>query len=252
MGLDPSDRDNSIKIETHPVLGMYMPDAIACYTVGGNTYYVTANEGDDRGENVRIKTITLDPTIFPNATFLKQDSVLGRLNVSSRDGDFDNDGDYDSLFTYGSRSFTIWNASNGSRVYDSGDDFERITAEQFPEYFNASNSNNTFDNRSDDKGPEPEGVVTGIINGRTYAFVGLERIGGVMVYDVTDPVSPTFVQYINNRDFTAATDSAAAKDLGPEGLKRSVVIVATSDQSPLLRMRGAFLAATISEFFKSC
>lgn len=37
--------------------------------------------------------------------------------------------------------------------------------------------------------------------------------------------------------------------LGPEGLKRSVVIVATSDQSALLRMRGAFVAASIAQYF---
>ena len=168
-------------------------------------------------EGVRISTLTLDPVAFPNAAELKNNANLGRLLVTTERGDTDGDGDYDQLYTFGGRSFSIWN-NQGQLVYDSGDDFERITAEQFPEYFNASNSNNTFDNRSDDKGPEPEGVVTGIINGRTYAFIGLERIGGVMVYDVTDPVSPTFVQYINNRDFTVATDSAAAKDLGPEGL----------------------------------
>lgn len=219
MGLDPSDRDNSIKIETHPVLGMYMPDAIACYTVGGNTYYVTANEGDDRGENVRIKTITLDSTIFPNATFLKQDSVLGRLNVSSRDGDFDNDGDYDSLFTYGSRSFTIWNASNGSRVYDSGDDFEQIVATQLPAYFGSDNvDNNSFDTRSDNKGPEPEAVEIANIGSSFYAFIGLERIGGIMVYDITNPASPQFIEYVNNRDFSITATDSAAGDLGVEDI----------------------------------
>ncbi|MEJ2200777.1 MAG: FliI/YscN family ATPase, partial [Desulfuromonadaceae bacterium] len=39
------------------------------------------------------------------------------------------------------------------------------------------------------------------------------------------------------------------RDLGPKGLARSVVVVATSDQSPLLRMRGAFVATTIAEHF---
>ncbi len=41
------------------------------------------------------------------------------------------------------------------------------------------------------------------------------------------------------------------RDLGPEGLARSVVVTATSDQSPLLRMRGAFVATTIAEYFCS-
>jgi flagellum-specific ATP synthase len=40
------------------------------------------------------------------------------------------------------------------------------------------------------------------------------------------------------------------RDLGPEGMKRTVVVVSTSDKSPLLRMRGAFLATTIAEYFR--
>ncbi|RYD79677.1 MAG: hypothetical protein EOP84_12740 [Verrucomicrobiaceae bacterium] len=84
--------------------------------------------------------------------------------------------------------------------------------------FNASNTNNEFDNRSDDKGPEPEGVVAGKAFGRTYAFIGLERVGGVMVYDVTEPTAPEFVQYANFRDYTQATGTAGAGDLGPDGL----------------------------------
>ena len=87
-------------------------------------------------------------------------------------------------------------------MWDSGDQLERITAQVYPANFNASNTSNAFDNRSDDKGPEPEAVAVGTIDRRTYAFVGLERIGGVMVFDITRPREPTFVQYVNNRDFS--------------------------------------------------
>jgi Choice-of-anchor I domain len=95
---------------------------------------------------------------------------------------------------------------------------ERVTAEAYPSNFNASNTNNAFDNRSDDKGPEPEGVVVGKISGKLYAFIGLERIGGVVVYDIHNSEAPRFVQYVNNRDFTAAPGTPKAGDLGPEGL----------------------------------
>jgi YVTN family beta-propeller protein len=216
-GLDASDRDNAININPWPVFGMYMPDAIATFSANGQTYYVTANEGDDRGENNSVKNLTLDPTAFPDAATLKLDPNLGRLNVSTIDGDTDGDGDYDKLYAYGTRSFSVWD-SQGNLVYDSGDDFEQMTAQLFAANFNASNDNNTFDNRSDNKGPEPEGVVVGQVGDRTYGFIGLERIGGVMVYDITNPSSPQFVQYLNNRDFSQNVQLPTAGDLGPEGL----------------------------------
>jgi hypothetical protein len=50
--------------------------------------------------------------------------------------------------------------------------------------------------RNDDKGAEPEGVVVGEMFGKIYAFVGLERSGGILVYDVTNPSAPVFDQYI--------------------------------------------------------
>lgn len=103
-------------------------------------------------------------------------------------------------------------------IFDSGDDFERITAQFFPDFFNSDHAENAFDNRSDNKGPEPENLVVGKVRGRDYVFIGLERIGGVMVYDISDPFAPEFVQYINNRDFSADPETATAGDLGPEGL----------------------------------
>ncbi|MFB2975218.1 choice-of-anchor I family protein [Microseira sp. BLCC-F43] len=216
-GFDASDRDNAININTWPVFGMYMPDAIATFSANGQTYYVTANEGDERAENRSVRNLTLDPTAFPNGATLKLDQNLGRLSVSGIDGDTDGDGDYDQLYAYGTRSFSVWD-SQGNLVYDSGDDFEQITAQLFPANFNANHENNTFDNRSDNKGPEPEAIVVGQVGDRTYGFIGLERIGGVMVYDITNPASPEFVQYLNNRDFSQNVQLPSAGDLGPEGL----------------------------------
>ncbi|MBE7380519.1 MAG: choice-of-anchor I family protein [Leptolyngbya sp. SIO1E4] len=235
-GLDASNRDDAINIENYPVLGMYQPDAIATYTVEGKTYIVTANEGDSRdydgfSEEDRVSDLDLDPDAFPNADELQEDENLGRLNITNTLGDTDGDGDFDKLYAYGARSFSIWD-ENGNLVWDSGDQFEQILAEVLPDNFNANNDENqSFDSRSDDKGPEPEGVAVGMVGDRIYAFVGLERVGGIMVYDVTNPDSPTFVTYTNNRNFDVEFDVdeegdpdptpeqlSAALDLGPEGL----------------------------------
>jgi 2',3'-cyclic-nucleotide 2'-phosphodiesterase (5'-nucleotidase family) len=124
---------------------------------------------------------------------------------------------YDELYSFGGRSFSIWD-SNGNLVFDSGDDFEQIIAEQLPEQFNFDGDNDSFDSRSDDKGPEPEGVTVGVIDEIPYAFIGLERIGGIMVYNISDPTAPEFVQYINNRDFNGDPEAGTAGDISPEGL----------------------------------
>lgn len=225
-GLDASDRDGStINIAPRQVFGMYQPDAIAAYQHHNQTFLITANEGDAREylgtpgfvEEARVSSLMLDPLAFPNGATLKMDANLGRLNVTKAFGDQDGDGDFDKLFSFGARSFSILTAQ-GERIYDSGDDIEQITAQAFPLFFNAGHTNNTKDDRSDNKGPEPEGVTIGHAFGRVYAFIGLERIGGVLVYDVSNPYAPQFVQYINNRNFLAPANTAAALDLGPEGL----------------------------------
>ncbi len=222
-GLDASDRDDAINIANWPVHGMFMPDAIAAFTSRSQQYLLTANEGDARdydgyAEEARVKDLDLDPTAFPNANDLQEDEAIGRLNVTTAQGDVDGDGDFDALWSYGARSFSIWNRQ-GKLVFDSGDQFEQTIATLLPDEFNAdSEENDTFDNRSDNKGPEPEGVVVGVVNGRTYAFIGLERIGGIMVYDVTNASSPHVVQYINTRDFSADAEAGTAGDLAPEGL----------------------------------
>jgi DNA-binding beta-propeller fold protein YncE len=217
-GLDASDRDDAINIRPWPVLGMYQPDAIAHFKVKGRSYLITANEGDARdwpgfAEEARVKDLFLDPAAFPDPT-LTEDENLGRLTVTSVNGDTDSDGDYDKLYVLGGRSFSIWNAYGGL-VYDSGDKLEKITAAALPNQFNANNDeDDTFDNRSDNKGPEPEGVAVGEVLGRTLAFVGLERIGGVATFDVSNPYAPKFQHYINTRAF----DGSVGPDSGPEGV----------------------------------
>lgn len=170
-GLDANDRDNAINIATWPVYGMYQPDAIASYTVGNQLYLVTVHEGDARayiGFNEEVclgsNSYQLDPTEFPNATALKANTALGRLTVSNASGDFDNDGQFDQIHVFGARSFSIWNG-NGELVFDSGDQIERIVAATYPEFFNSNNAENNFDSRSDNKGPEPEGLTLGVIGG---------------------------------------------------------------------------------------
>ncbi|MEA3276983.1 MAG: choice-of-anchor I family protein [Pseudomonadota bacterium] len=222
-GIDASNKDGAINIAEWPVLGMYQPDAIGTYRHKGRTLIVTANEGDSRdyggfSEEGRVKDLTLDPAAFPDAATLQMDENLGRLKITTSNGDLDGDGDFDELYAYGARSFSIRTAQ-GKLLYDSGDDFEQITAVQIPADFNSTNDENaSFDNRSDDKGPEPEGLTLGKVEGRTYAFIGLERVGGIMVYDITNPNDVAFVQYINTRDFAGDPETGTAGDLGPEGL----------------------------------
>ncbi|MFG5408789.1 choice-of-anchor I family protein [Piscinibacter sakaiensis] len=233
MGLDASDEDGgtdtnsgtpSVKIVPQPVKGLYLPDAIASYRVGGTTYLVTANEGDARAdwpgfnEETRVRahcTAGLDPAVFgADAARLLFDSNLGRLRITSTPNGGSSGknaaGQCNELFAFGARSFSIW-TTDLQRVYDSGDEFERRTSALPNVPFNASHDNADLDARSPSKGPEPEGVVIGRFGARVFAFVGLERVGGVMVYDITTPAAASFVTYLNTRQ-------GASGDRGPEGL----------------------------------
>lgn len=231
--LDASDQTFDVNLANFPVKGMYQPDAVGHYSANGNLYLITANEGDARAysafnEESRVNALTLDPTVFPNAADIRNNAVLGRLTVTNRLGDTDNDGDIDEIHCLGGRSFSIWNPALVSPlVYDSKDEIERIisTDATYSPFFNMSNTTVVTNrkNRSDDKGPEPEGVAVGKIAGNTFAFVALERVGGVLVYNVSNPAAPQYVSYKNNRALT----NPAGPDLGAEGI---VFIPAT--QSP--------------------
>lgn len=292
--LDVSDRDSKIDIKTWTgLVGMYQPDSIANYQVNGQTYLVTANEGDSREwlkdedayfagnlaqgyvENIRMKHLfnskgfnaegdypahlqkiangvkgaKLNPVTFgycgataTEAGDCRKDGNLGRLNIAwnmgyqtNADGSPKLDANgrliYDKLYAYGARSFSIWN-TQGQLVWDSGSEFEKKVAELFPTYFNSDHEAVSLDDRSDNKGPEPEGITLGTIGAKTFAFIGLERMSGVMVYDITTPMQPKFVEYFTTRNFVE-TDSAKQGDLGPEGL----IFIAAKDSpngKPLL------------------
>lgn len=260
--LDTSDREinngnGRILLRSWPNLyGVYQPDSIAGYEAAdGQTYLVIANEGDARdAQEARVGSLNLDAEAFPDPATVRAAGNLGRLTVNKSLGckvALDASGNcavYDRLFAYGARSFSIV-TTDGRMVFDSANDFERIIAGkvlagELPlQAFNANHSSNsagvvpgqttnTFDTRSDDKGPEPEGVVVGRVGERVYAFVGLERIGGVMIYDVTEPANAFYVDYVNHRNFAApvctavnatggcanGTPNPAALDLGAEGL----------------------------------
>lgn len=215
--LDASDQDNGINLQSWPTFGMYQPDSVTTYSLGDQTFYLTANEGDARdydafSEETRMNDLAVDDsvllgTVFTNTATLLSDENMGRLRTSDQFGDLDGDGDFDLLYSYGGRSFTIWDQF-GNLVFDSGADFEAITASLVPDIFNSNGLADTFDTRSDDKGPEPEALTVGQINGRTYAFIGFERTGGIIVYDITNPYQPIFISY----------QRLPETDLAPEGL----------------------------------
>jgi DNA-binding beta-propeller fold protein YncE len=232
--IDASDKDDAINLQAYEgVYGMYQPDTIASYRWNNTDFIVTANEGDARdydgfSEEARAENLNLDPN-HPQFAAAQDKTQLGRLKVTTSMGDENNDGLMDKVVAYGGRSFSIWTVE-GQQVFDSGSDFERITAALLAMNFNNNNDENKGDSRSDDKGPEPEALAIGQIGSHTYAFIGLERTGGFMIYDITNPFAVSFVDYVRNRNFDAdfaidtdtgevEGDASLAGDLGPEGMK---------------------------------
>jgi len=217
-GFDASDNNGVVLMTNWPVRSFYMPDALAQFTVGTTTYLVTANEGDEReytalNERTTVGAVNLDPTRFPNGAMLKETHALGRLRITNQSGDLDADGDYDELHMVGPRSFAIYNAATGAQVYESKNLIESIVLADptWGPFFNADSESNTLKNRSRSKGPEPEGVAVGKIGSRTFAFIALERVGGVMAFEVTNPSAPVFSGYLNTRSTTGLAGDRGAE-----------------------------------------
>lgn len=251
-GLDAVD-DDSIAIQTENVFSLYMPDAISSYTVDGKSYFVTANEGDGREyieefdednetdclannsteypdvewddddgcfyeayiDEGKLSKLDLDYTVIDSASIAHLPAKLLILNT---EGDTDGDDLVEEITMMGGRSFSIFD-EDGVLVYDSGDDFEQKIAEVSPEFFNTTNDENVLEDRSRKKGPEPEGVELIQVNNQVFALIGIERQGGVFLYEITDPAAPRFIQYYVDRDFAAVTEEELTMThLGPEGI----------------------------------
>ncbi|MES2454561.1 MAG: choice-of-anchor I family protein [Bacteroidota bacterium] len=221
--IDPTDDNKAYAAAKWPVKGIYMPDAIAVLENNGIPYLFTANEGDSRDyeafsevKRIKEKTVILDPTIFPDAAELKKDGKLGRLYITTTLGDTDGDGDFDALYSLGSRSFSVWNGNDGNRIFDSKNelDIKCVAA-------------NTYDDgRSDDKSVEPEGVTVGTVGHKKIAFIGMERADAVAVYDVTNPASPVFLKLLKCGDAPEGVLFIPAKD---SPTKKSLLVVSSEN-----------------------
>lgn len=217
--IDPTDEDKKYEAKSWPVKGVYMPDAIAVTEITGTPLLFTANEGDAREwgtfiEPIRIKDVKLDPTTFPNAKALQEKTALGRLNITRFLGDKDGDGDYDELYSFGARSFSVWNGLTGAQVYDSKNELDKkIAAADMYE-----------DGRSDDKSIEPEGIAIGKVGHTPVAFVGMERVDAVAVYDISNPLLPKFLQLLKTGDAPEGVTVIAAKD---SPTKKTLLIISS-------------------------
>lgn len=223
--IDIDKKDDAYRPATYDsLLGIRMPDGIAAFEVNGKTYLVTANEGDARewgDEDNGTFYISEDERDFsdgdtsPTGAITAENSGLDGKVVFFATSDFDGLNSRKD-YIFGGRSFTVYEVV-GDRIVEvstSGDDFEAITAELYPEFYNASNDNAVLDDRSGKKGPEAESVTTGVVDGTPFAFIALERTGGVMMYDVTDPEKPVFEDYLNTRDFRSVVAGSEEYDDG--------------------------------------
>lgn len=243
-GLDASSDDGKIDIRRWPVWGAYLPDGIAAFNAHDRTLLVTANEGDTRDDAAEVGQIKLDRSVFPNASALQAPAALGGLEISTlpQDARPNAAGEYRRLVGFGARSIGIWTTS-AQRVFDSGNRLERITAASalYPtgtSFFNTTDDANSFDKRSPRRGPQPLGVAVGKVGSRTYAFVGLQKQGGIIIADITEAQFGVPLGYVSTRDFkqdpslggtldthvevNCALDRSLSppdrSDLGPEGL----------------------------------
>jgi len=236
---DTSDRDSGAGPRNYAnVVGASQPDAIASFKVGSGHYFVTANEGDAReytclNDDQRGSSLKVDSRRFPNWSTLSASAALGRAKVNPTIGDRDGDGDIDTIHLRGSNSMTMYR--NGIALWDSGELLDQIQIKAFGvANINGSHSlssdkstmNYVGQDRSDDKGSEPEGVAVGMVGNTRVAILGLERMTALAVFDITQPRSPVFQEWLQMLP-AKATPAKDVKHWSPEG-----IVFVPADKSP--------------------
>ena len=236
---DTSDRDSGAGPRNYAnVVGASQPDAIASFKVGSGHYFVTANEGDAReytclNDDQRGSSLKVDTRRFPNWSTLSASAALGRAKVNPTIGDRDGDGDIDTIHLRGSNSMTMYR--NGIALWDSGELLDQIQITAFGvANINGSHSlssdkstmNYVGQDRSDDKGSEPEGVAVGMVGNTRVAILGLERMTALAVFDITQPRSPVFQEWLQMLP-AKATPAKDVKHWSPEG-----IVFVSADKSP--------------------
>lgn len=227
---DLSDRDSGAGAATYSnVLALAMPDALAAYKVGKDNFVVTANEGDDRADwtcftavdDKRAKDMKVDATAFPAWNALMADSKLGRVKVNPNIGDANGDGNYEKLYLLSNRSFSIF--KNGVRLYDSGNLLERLQVDalgvaSINGEWNTTTGVYSGQSRSDDKGPEPEGVTVGMVGASRIAVIGMERMSALLFVDITNPAVPKVLKWEQMLPVGTVVPGALNQTWSPEGL----------------------------------
>lgn len=237
--IDTSDRDSGRGPRSYAnVVGASQPDAIAGFKIGSGHYLVTANEGDAReysclNDDLRASSLKVDSRRFRDWKTWSANSELGRSKVNPNAGDRDGDGDIDTIHLRGARSMTIYR--NGAVLWDSGKLLEEIQTSAFGvQNINGSHSLSTDkstvnylpQDRSDDKGSEPEGIAVGIVGDARVAVLGLERMSALVVFDISNLRAPSLIKWIQMMPVTS-TPVSQATAWSPEG-----VVFVPAEKSP--------------------
>ena len=267
--IDTNDNEK-IEITRKPsgFYGLFQPDDIAAFSVGGNRYVVTANEGDSReyrlGNRV-LFTEEVEGSYFVGKltqatnsslyTSITNNGDLEELRVSSAIGQ-NQQGLYEGIYAFGGRSFSVYrqDADEFTQVYDSGKLLAEEHASRYRDWFNGQHSRSktlseSFDSRSDRKGVETEAMHLTTIGGDRVLFLGNERTSTIFVFGLENPSSPELFSTATNvntqLDGNDAYDERTLGDADPEKLIYVPSASSPVPGKPVLIVAGAF-SGTVS------